>query len=277
MSKYYIDGGSDDRGSGRAAFFWILLLSILLSWLPFIGPLFAGFVGGRKAVRATVAFWAALIPAALWAGLLYWASSRQITIGDQSVDLAPLKFFAPLYAASIVGGALIASVSHSARVLGFIVIIAGVVYFFPKARDTWNIASLLLPQGEAVYDQSKNKTCPENLQQLYSALQFYTDEWDALPPAERWMDAIQDKVPKDEYLRCPEVRAASPEKFGYAMNPALAGKPLRDIPDRKATPLFYDSSELEKNARTGPDSIPQPGRHTGRNNILYADGHVEVR
>ena len=277
MSKYYIDGGADDRGSGRAAFFWILLLSVLLCWLPFVGPLVAGFVGGRKAVQGSRAFWAAVIPAAMWAGGLVWASRQSVAIGNETVSLAPLIFFAPLYACFIVGGALLGTVSHSARVFGFMIIIGVLVYFVPKANDAWKIASLLMPQGGPSYDAAKNKTCPENLQQLYSALQFYTDEWDTLPPAKRWMTAIQDKVPKDEYLHCPEVRAKDPAQFGYSMNPALGGKRLRDVSDRKTTPLFYDTSDLSKNAHAGPDSVPNPGRHTGRSNVLYADGHVEVR
>ena len=279
MSKYYIDGGSDDRGSGRTAFTWIVLLSILLCWLPFIGPLVAGFVGGRKAVRGAAAFWAALIPAAAWGGLLYWASKQQVVANKDTISLAPLVFFAPLYAGSIMGGALLGTVSHSARVLGFIIIIAALVYFFPTARDTWNLASVFLPQGGNVaYDQSKNKTCPENLQQLYSALQFYTDSWDGqLPPAENWMTSIKDNVPKDEWLHCPEVVKTDPKGFGYSMNPAAGGKRLTEIPERPKMPLLYDSTELGMNAHAGPDSVPKPGRHTGRNNILYADGHVEVR
>ena len=281
MSRYFIDGGADDRGSGRAAFFWILLLSILLCWLPFVGPLVAGFVGGRQAVQGSRAFWAALIPAAAWAGGLYLASRYSVAIGSETVALTPLSFFAPLYGGFILGGAMLGTASHSGRVFGFMLTLGVLIHFvffvFPKAQDAWRIVSALMPQGGPAYDATKNKTCPENLQQLYSALQFYTDEWDALPPADRWMTAIQDRVPKDEYLHCPEVRAADPSKYGYAMNPTLGGKPMRDIPDRKATPLFYDSSDLSKNAHAGPESVPNPGRHTGRNNILYADGHVEIR
>jgi prepilin-type processing-associated H-X9-DG protein len=278
LSRIFIDRDGGEGGAKGAAFLWILALSVLLCWLPFVGPLLAGFKGGRVAVKPLAAFWAAIIPAALWAGLYWWLGSREITIGGDQVQAAPLRLMGPLTAVAILGGALLGSHSRGGRVLANIALIAVLVWFVPQAREVWStLAPIFKIADSQPYEPSKNKTCPENLQQLYSALQFYTDEWDALPPADRWMTAIQDKVPKDQYLHCPEVLQADSSKFGYAMNPELAGKPLRDIEDRKATPLFYDSTELGKNAHSGPDSIPQPGRHSGRSNILYADGHVEAR
>ena len=38
-----------NHGSIISAVLWMLLISVLLFWLPFIGPLIAGFVGGKKA------------------------------------------------------------------------------------------------------------------------------------------------------------------------------------------------------------------------------------
>jgi len=41
---------------------WMLGLSIVLFWAPFLGSLIAGFVGGRKAGGAKSALLAALLP-----------------------------------------------------------------------------------------------------------------------------------------------------------------------------------------------------------------------
>ncbi len=57
---------SKSNGSVGAALFWMLLLSILLIWLPGIGPFVAGFVGGRKAGNFKNAFLAFLVPAILF-------------------------------------------------------------------------------------------------------------------------------------------------------------------------------------------------------------------
>ena len=58
------------EGSIGSALLWMVGLSILLFWIPTVGPLVAGFVGGRKAGGIGPAFVAAIIPAVLVAGLI---------------------------------------------------------------------------------------------------------------------------------------------------------------------------------------------------------------
>jgi hypothetical protein len=59
------------EGSVGSALLWMVGLSILLFWLPTIGPLVAGFVGGRKAGGVGPALIAAIIPAVLVAALIF--------------------------------------------------------------------------------------------------------------------------------------------------------------------------------------------------------------
>jgi hypothetical protein len=49
----------------------MLLLSILLFWLPLIGPFLAGFVGGKKAGGVLAAIAAVLIPVVVLGVLLF--------------------------------------------------------------------------------------------------------------------------------------------------------------------------------------------------------------
>jgi hypothetical protein len=58
-------------GSVGSDLLWMVGLSILLFWLPTLGPLVAGFVGGRKAGGIGPAFVAAIIPAVLVAALIF--------------------------------------------------------------------------------------------------------------------------------------------------------------------------------------------------------------
>lgn len=44
------------------AIFLMVALSIVLFWLPIVGPLIAGFVGGRTARRLDLALYSALLP-----------------------------------------------------------------------------------------------------------------------------------------------------------------------------------------------------------------------
>lgn len=50
---------------------WMLLLAVFLSWLPILGPLVAGFVGGRIVGEEKRALAVALIPAVLLAGVIW--------------------------------------------------------------------------------------------------------------------------------------------------------------------------------------------------------------
>lgn len=57
-------------GSFWRATLWMLGLSIALSWLPILGPLIAGAVGGRQAGGLGRALLAALLPALLLGALV---------------------------------------------------------------------------------------------------------------------------------------------------------------------------------------------------------------
>jgi hypothetical protein len=61
-------------GSGRSsivgASVWMLVITLLLFWLPFVGPLLGGVIGGRKAGGVGRAILASLVPAFVVAALL---------------------------------------------------------------------------------------------------------------------------------------------------------------------------------------------------------------
>ena len=133
------------------------------------------------------------------------------------------------------------------------------------------------------YEPEKNKDCPANLASLYTAFKLYAESNGALPDAANWEsnDELVSKVQRDEWLHCPAVSNRQDQKYGYAYNTAIAGiklggKKLAEIPNAATTPLLYDSTHLEKSAADAVTSLPRPGRHGGRNNILYCDGHVEA-
>ena len=52
-------------GSISRGMVWMFVLSILLFWMPVLGPLIAGFVGGRKSGSVGNAIIAALLPGML--------------------------------------------------------------------------------------------------------------------------------------------------------------------------------------------------------------------
>ena len=67
-------------GSVGSAIAWMFLLSILLFWLPLIGPLVAGFVGGRKAGSLGNAILAVFLPGIVFGLALFFLGSVLIGI-----------------------------------------------------------------------------------------------------------------------------------------------------------------------------------------------------
>lgn len=65
----------DRPGSIGSAILWMFVLSILLFWLPLLGPLIAGFVGGRKAGSLSNAIVAVLLPGLILGAVFFFLAS----------------------------------------------------------------------------------------------------------------------------------------------------------------------------------------------------------
>jgi hypothetical protein len=70
MTAAFDTRGTTTGGSALRAAVYMLGLSILLFWLPLLGPLLAGFVGGRAARGPGQALVVALLPAVALGALL---------------------------------------------------------------------------------------------------------------------------------------------------------------------------------------------------------------
>jgi hypothetical protein len=62
-------------GSIGSAVVWMFVISILLFWLPVIGPFIAGFVGGRRAGGLGNALIACILPGILLSVALFFLAS----------------------------------------------------------------------------------------------------------------------------------------------------------------------------------------------------------
>jgi hypothetical protein len=100
------------RGSIASAVVWMSILSLLLFWLPVLGPLIAGFVGGRKAGTVGNAIIAVFIPAVIAAVLLFFGATMLTgvpffgaLIGMGAFAVACIHV-GPLLLGAIVGGAV---------------------------------------------------------------------------------------------------------------------------------------------------------------------------
>jgi hypothetical protein len=91
---------------------WMFLLSILLFWLPVIGPLIAGFVGGRKAGSLGNAVLAVFLPGLIIGIATFFLASVLTGLpligalaGAGGVALA-LAHIGPMLVAAIIGAVI---------------------------------------------------------------------------------------------------------------------------------------------------------------------------
>ncbi len=157
--------------------------------------------------------------------------------------------------------------------------------FYSLNHQVAEIAASIGLTGQPVrkYEPTANKDCPENLNALYLAFELYVESNGSLPKADGWMKdpEFAARIQKDEWFHCPSVSNRHDAYYGYAFNDALSGiqldgKKLSEMPDAARTPLLYDSSKLEMSAHDSFNSLPSAGRHNGKNNVLYCDGHIEA-
>lgn len=102
----------ENTGSITKAMLWMLFISVLLFWLPFIGPLIAGLVGGKKAGGVGSAIIAVFLPA-LIVGVGVFALTSVISglpvmgavAGLGGLTLALLNV-GPMLIGAIIGGVL---------------------------------------------------------------------------------------------------------------------------------------------------------------------------
>jgi hypothetical protein len=99
------------QGSIGAAMVWMFVLSILLFWLPVVGGLIAGFVGGRKAGSLGSAIVAVFLPGIIFFVTIFVLAASLIGIpligvaaGLGGVWLSVLHV-GPLLVGAILGGA----------------------------------------------------------------------------------------------------------------------------------------------------------------------------
>lgn len=98
------------QGSLVMAMIWMAVLSLLLFWLPLLGPLLAGFVGGRTAGSGSRGLLAALLPAAVLCFMLVGFGTALIglpvvgVIASTSLFLLIVVQSLPLLLGAFVGG-----------------------------------------------------------------------------------------------------------------------------------------------------------------------------
>lgn len=103
---------ADKKGSIGSAIFWMFLISLLLFWLPILGPLIAGIVGGKKAGGVGPGITAVFLPGIVFGVVLFMLATSLTGIpilgaiaGAGGFALS-LVHIGPLLVGAIIGGVL---------------------------------------------------------------------------------------------------------------------------------------------------------------------------
>jgi len=102
----------EQEGSIFLGMIWMAIISLLLFWLPAIGPLIAGIVGGKVAGGVGEGFLAALLPGLILAGFLFFATTFMTgvplvgAIFAMSLMMLVLVNIIPLLIGALIGGLL---------------------------------------------------------------------------------------------------------------------------------------------------------------------------
>lgn len=116
--------------------------------------------------------------------------------------------------------------------------------------------------------------CLSNTKQVSMAILMYLEETDGkLPNRDGWMDAVAGYAKNPKIFIDPEIKLKG--GHGFAYDSRLSDKKQTAFlhPDRQ--PMVFDSINLGRNASDPFVSLPNPGRHKGRNSVGYLDGHVK--
>ena len=145
-------------------------------------------------------------------------------------------------------------------------------------------AASTFPVVSAQKEKSDRGTSLSNLRLIGLALvKYVADHHERFPDAAHWMDQI---IP---YLIPSQIKGAERQQriaalfhdpasppgqlWSYSFNKALSGLSLFQIDNPAQIVAVFESSQGIKNASDGGQSLPQPGRHSGGSDFLFADGH----
>jgi len=141
-------------------------------------------------------------------------------------------------------------------------------------------AVLGLPVFMQARAAAQTTRCMSNTKELALAVTLYSiDNNDLAPPADRWLDGVKKYASGNDPTFCPSARAQSKEATGYAFNIDLGGKNTNKVEHKETTALIFDTTVQGRNAASGLETLPSPGRHRRGdkqgNNVAYVDASAK--
>jgi len=137
-------------------------------------------------------------------------------------------------------------------------------------------AAILFPVFSQARYAAQKTSCLSNQKQLATSFIMYaTDSDEQLPPKNKpWMDLVQPYTESESVFHCPSLSKDNHSAYGYAANKYVLGESFESFIEPMNGALLFDSVLTPRNADSGFESLPRPGRHNNANNFAFLDGHA---
>lgn len=144
------------------------------------------------------------------------------------------------------------------------IVAIGIAAFSPAGRAIRTLLPAFLQKDVSGTEEFKGDVAAR-LTVMYTAADLYHQSEDAFPKAETWTDDLLARLQTqnlkpgeaEKKLKRPDLEASA-DKYGFAINKAVAGKYKGDIKDPQ-TILIFESKDTKKNAAGDPKSDGKEG------------------
>ena len=142
------------------------------------------------------------------------------------------------------------------------------------------LAAILFPVFAQARAKARAVTCLSHEKQMGLGVMMYAQDYDeTFPAAPQWMTQINPYVKNPAVYACPSVDNHAQTEAGgvysYAYNTQLSKRSMALVKAPQLAGMLYDSTAMTENASDALTSLPVPGRHQGRNNVAFGDGHAK--
>lgn len=142
------------------------------------------------------------------------------------------------------------------------------------------LAAVLFPVFSQAKLAAKKSLALSNVKQTGTALLLYAvDNNERYPIASRWMDLTEPYSKNSNIYKSPEATPDDTQDYGFAFRTEHGQKKMADYDDPQYRALIFDSSFLSRNATSGLETLPSPGRYWGQtqrgNMVGFMDSHAK--
>lgn len=141
------------------------------------------------------------------------------------------------------------------------------------------LAAVLFPVFSQARFAAQRSVAVSNLKQSSLAVLMYSADWDdRLPPAVSWVDATVPYSKNEQIYKSPAASRQDKGAYGFAFRKELGLKKIASYRDADRWAMIFDSTILSRNATSGLESMPVPGRYgsgtSTSNGVAFLDGHA---